>query len=284
MKRLRSHLKTHGVSPRIHGNCGRKPANTFSLDIYHRAMTFVQDYIEKHCIKSIPNFTTFAFSKNGSNLKTGTNYHNSKLSKRLNKLKIPNKINSYHLPSECTKKTVHREYKTFCENMKPSQKAMKYSTFTSFLQKQFPNVKFHKLEKKQIESYQKKETSKKSEALKIPKKVLEDQENEVDKRIQTQAVIYIPNKTVQVPQQATIMVTAKQDDQDYNRNEQLYENPLLKSSQIVISGKNLQVIGSGNGNDFSFSNCLLIGNSFNNSQYVGRISDNVHVFNSHSRV
>lgn len=103
------------MSPRIHGNHGRKPFNTLPLDIYQHATHFVQTFIEKH-------------------VKTD------------GKGKVSNKT-CYRLPSEYTKKTLHDEYRQFCQQSMPSTKIMQYSTFTSFFKKQFPNVKFRKGDK-----------------------------------------------------------------------------------------------------------------------------------------
>ncbi|EEB16141.1 hypothetical protein Phum_PHUM407260 [Pediculus humanus corporis] len=232
MKRLRSHLKNHGVSPRIHGNRGRKPANTFSLDIYHCATNFVQDYIEKHCVKSVPNFTTFSYGKTKTNCLgntlSGSNGHatiSKTMMKKTTKMKIPNKITSYHLPSECTKKTVHKEYKSFCENLKPSQKAMKYSTFTSFLQKQFPNVKFSKVDKKingQVEkiTLSQHQESERGKSANV-KDGKEEKDNQKDNFSQTTTsptppqqqppILYYPTKTIQVTTQNPTLVLSTEE-------------------------------------------------------------------------
>lgn len=44
-------MMKHGVSPRSHGNLGRIPHNTFSLDNYQFATRFLHAYFEKHAIK-----------------------------------------------------------------------------------------------------------------------------------------------------------------------------------------------------------------------------------------
>ncbi len=46
LKRIRNHVLTHGVIPRIHGNKNRKPHNTFSLDLYKRVENFLRSYLD----------------------------------------------------------------------------------------------------------------------------------------------------------------------------------------------------------------------------------------------
>ena len=51
IKSVRKHMLDHGVSPRSHGNMGRIPHNTLSLDNYQFATRFLHAYFEKHAIK-----------------------------------------------------------------------------------------------------------------------------------------------------------------------------------------------------------------------------------------
>lgn len=48
LKRIRKHVMTHGVTPRVHGNHGKKPHNVFSLETYRRATDFLKLYIDQH--------------------------------------------------------------------------------------------------------------------------------------------------------------------------------------------------------------------------------------------
>ncbi|RZB40168.1 hypothetical protein BDFB_002331, partial [Asbolus verrucosus] len=48
LKRIRKHVMTHGVAPRVHGNHGKKPHNTFPLDIYYHATEFLKQYLEQY--------------------------------------------------------------------------------------------------------------------------------------------------------------------------------------------------------------------------------------------
>lgn len=48
LKRIRNHVMTHGVTPRVHGNIGKKPHNTFSLDMYICAELFVKELLAIH--------------------------------------------------------------------------------------------------------------------------------------------------------------------------------------------------------------------------------------------
>ncbi|XP_032669745.1 uncharacterized protein LOC116843451 [Odontomachus brunneus] len=113
IKRIRKHLMTHGVTPRVHGNYGKVPHNTFSLDIYKIATEFLKSFIE------------------GQEAKQKT-----KLSKNA----------PLHLPSDITRKTVHDLYTQYCKIVSPDVKSMGYSTFRRFMKVQFPQVKFAKLE------------------------------------------------------------------------------------------------------------------------------------------
>ncbi|XP_014468004.1 PREDICTED: uncharacterized protein LOC106740976 [Dinoponera quadriceps] len=113
IKRIRKHLMTHGVTPRVHGNYGKVPHNTFSLDIYKIATEFLKNFIE------------------GQEAKQKT-----KLSKNA----------PLHLPPDISRKTVHDMYTEYCKIVSPDVKTMGYSTFRRFMKVQFPQVKFAKLE------------------------------------------------------------------------------------------------------------------------------------------
>ncbi|XP_024941409.1 uncharacterized protein LOC112494441 [Cephus cinctus] len=113
IKRIRKHLVTHGVTPRVHGNHGKIPHNTFSLDIYKIATEFLKSFIKKQEAKQKTKD-----SKNAP----------------------------LHLPPDITRKTVHDLYTDYCKKLSPSIKIMGYSTFRRFMKVQFPQVKFAKLE------------------------------------------------------------------------------------------------------------------------------------------
>jgi len=113
IKRIRKHLMTHGVTPRVHGNHGKVPHNTFSLDIYKIATEFLKNFVE----------VQEARQKN-------------KLAKNA----------PLHLPPDITRKTVHDLYTQYCRKQSPDIKSMGYSTFRRFMKVQFPQVKFAKLE------------------------------------------------------------------------------------------------------------------------------------------
>lgn len=113
IKRIRKHLMTHGVTPRVHGNHGKVPHNTFSLDIYKIATEFLKNFIEVQETKQ-----------------------KTKLAKNA----------PLHLPPDITRKTVHDLYTQYCKKVSPNVKNMGYSTFRRFMKVQFPQVKFAKLE------------------------------------------------------------------------------------------------------------------------------------------
>lgn len=123
IKRIRKHLITQGVTPRVHGNHGKVPHNTFSLDIYKIATEFLKNFINKQEAKQ----------------------------------KASSKHGPLHLASDVTRKTVHDLYSNYCRKLSPSIKIMGYSTFRRFMKVQFPQVKFAKVEfvlKGQIAQYQ----------------------------------------------------------------------------------------------------------------------------------
>lgn len=48
LKRIRYHVIKNGVSPRVHGNQGKIPHNTFSLDLYKSVEMFLKNYLSKY--------------------------------------------------------------------------------------------------------------------------------------------------------------------------------------------------------------------------------------------
>lgn len=114
LKRIRKHVMTHGVAPRVHGNHGKKPHNTFSLDIYRHATEFLKQYLEQH-----------------SGLKD-----------------ILNTKQAIQLPWDVTRKNLHEAYREYGQIIDPGIKLMGYSTFRHFMKEQFPHVKFCKIEPK----------------------------------------------------------------------------------------------------------------------------------------
>ncbi|XP_076261209.1 uncharacterized protein LOC143197040 [Rhynchophorus ferrugineus] len=114
LKRIRKHVMTHGVAPRVHGNHGKKPHNTFSLDIYCHAREFLKQYLEQQ---------------------TGER-------------DILNTKQPIQLPWDVTRKNLHDSYKQYGQILEPGIKLMGYSTFRHFMKEQFPHVKFCKMEPK----------------------------------------------------------------------------------------------------------------------------------------
>ncbi|XP_076299769.1 uncharacterized protein LOC143218464 isoform X2 [Lasioglossum baleicum] len=111
IKRIRKHLMTHGVTPRVHGNHGKIPHNTFSLDIYKIATQFLKNFIDLQEAKQ-----------------------KTKLAKNA----------PLHLPSDITRKVVYDTYIQHCRKVSPNIKIMGYSTFSRFMKVQFPQIKFAK--------------------------------------------------------------------------------------------------------------------------------------------
>ena len=65
IKSIRKHIVDHGVAPRSHGNVGKLPHNSYSLEVYQCVTRFLQAYCDKHGIKKkngvvlLPKDTTF---------------------------------------------------------------------------------------------------------------------------------------------------------------------------------------------------------------------------------
>ncbi|XP_063230153.1 uncharacterized protein LOC134535135 [Bacillus rossius redtenbacheri] len=124
LKRIRKHVMTRGVVPRVHGNHGKKPHNTFSLDIYRHATMFLKHFVKTHTSASaLPAADQPA-----------------------DKQKTVSKTPPLYLPPEVTRKTIHNAYREYCELFEPTIKVMGYSTFRHFMKEQFPHVKFAKVE------------------------------------------------------------------------------------------------------------------------------------------
>lgn len=115
LKRIRQHVMTHGVAPRIHGNVGKKPYNTFTLDIYKHATNFLKEYLKQHA--SSPKDV----QPSGEGGKKG--------SKTV-------------IISGDSRKHLFEAYKEYGEILEPGVKLMGYSTFRAFMKDQFPHVKF----------------------------------------------------------------------------------------------------------------------------------------------
>lgn len=102
LKTIRSHVMTNGVMPRVHGNIGRKPHNSYSLDAYKCAETFVKQYLADRHIDA------------GSS-------------------------KPIVIAGE-SRKTVYDKFTE--SGYYPNEKIMGFSTFRHFMAKQFPLVKF----------------------------------------------------------------------------------------------------------------------------------------------
>lgn len=113
LKRIRKHVMVNGVIPRVHGNIGKKPYNSFNLDTYQNVTNFIKDYIKKNVGV------------------TGRSYK------------------SLVIQGD-TRKNMYDQYIENGRIMNSDIKLMGYSTFRHFLKKQFSNIKFAKLEKKDI--------------------------------------------------------------------------------------------------------------------------------------
>lgn len=106
LKRIRQHVMTQGVVPRVHGNIGKKPHNTFSLDQYKCAEHFIKQTIVDH------------HASGGGCGKSET----------------------VVVASE-TRSSIYEKF--LQSTMHPvGTKVMGYTTFRHFIKKQFPHVRF----------------------------------------------------------------------------------------------------------------------------------------------
>lgn len=104
LKRIRQHVMTEGVVPRVHGNIGKKPHNTFSLDMYKCAEHFIKQTISDHQAAS------------GA------------------------KGDSVFLTTE-TRSSIYEKFRQSAVHP-AGTKVMGYTTFRHFIKKQFPYVRF----------------------------------------------------------------------------------------------------------------------------------------------
>lgn len=107
LKRIRQHVMTQGVVPRVHGNMGKKPHNTFSLDMYKCAEHFIKQTISEH-----------QASGGGSGVKG----------------------DSVFLVTE-TRSSIYEKFRQSTVHA-AGTKVMGYTTFRHFIKKQFPYVRF----------------------------------------------------------------------------------------------------------------------------------------------
>lgn len=50
LENLKRHYKNHGIMPRIHGNKGKMPVRTCSMDTLQHVITFLDNYAEEHAV------------------------------------------------------------------------------------------------------------------------------------------------------------------------------------------------------------------------------------------
>lgn len=104
IKRIRNHVLKHGVVPRTHGNIGKKPHNTFSLDMYKNLENYIKKFLGPHVVD---------FNKN-------------------------------QVIYGVTRVEIYNSYKD--HGRKADEKLVGYSTFRRFMKKQFPHIKFQKVD------------------------------------------------------------------------------------------------------------------------------------------
>lgn len=110
VKRIRKHVTTHGVTPRVHGNHRRLPVNTLSLPTYHHVRRFLSLLLAR--------------------LETGS--YNKRRSAG----------GSLLAPPYLTRKAVHYGYTQYMQQHAPDQRPMTYSAFLHFLRTNFGRLRF----------------------------------------------------------------------------------------------------------------------------------------------
>lgn len=229
LKRIRKHVMTHGVAPRVHGNHGKKPHNTFSLDIYRHATEFLKQYLEQH---------------------TGeTGIGNSK--------------QPIQLPWDITRKNLHDAYKEYGQLLEPGIKLMGYSTFRHFMKEQFPHVKFCKVEPKSAaihqqqaqqqsqQTHQQQQEVNNTQQIQVQSHVLQKQVQTqmIDRPKQDQQKCLINNEV----QQVIPLVVAPNDGTTQHHQQAFLVTPV---SQLIPANGNIVAAQTGNNhgaaNTFSY--------------------------------
>lgn len=147
LKRIRKHILTQGVTPRVHGNHGKRPHNTFPLDIYQHATAFLNSYIDRKASLWAPSASSSSFGNPNANHR-GSSHHRGGNRSNANKDRPAGATHQpVYLPSDVTRKAVHTAYKEYAQRFAPAPKLMGYSTFRHFMKRQFPHVKFAELGK-----------------------------------------------------------------------------------------------------------------------------------------
>lgn len=149
LKRIRQHVMTQGVVPRVHGNMGKKPHNTFSLDMYKCAEHFVRQSIADAAatVAAAPTSTT-----TDATASTATT--------------------TVHRPIVVTSESRASLYEKFKRSaLHPEGKIMGYTTFRHFIKKQFPNVRFAQHTKESVASAAGVGTPKKAGRIKVKREI-----------------------------------------------------------------------------------------------------------------
>lgn len=105
LKIIRSHVMSNGVTPRVHGNIGKKPHNSYSLDAYKCAETFVKNLLS-------------------------------------NKFKVDVAPTKPIIVGGISRMGIYEKFKE--SGHYPNEKLMGFGTFRHFMSKQFPLIKFSK--------------------------------------------------------------------------------------------------------------------------------------------
>lgn len=123
LKRIRQHVMTQGVVPRVHGNMGKKPHNTFSLDMYKCAEHFVRqsiaDAAAQSAVAALP--AAVAATDASTALPAAT-------------------VHRHVVVASESRASLYEKFKRSA--LHPEGKIMGYTTFRHFVKKQFPNVRF----------------------------------------------------------------------------------------------------------------------------------------------
>ena len=110
LQNIISHMNTHGITPRKHGNSGKKPSHSLKYDDIKSAVRFISNFADEF---GLPQ----PAAPRGRD-----------------------DIPPIYIPSDMTKKSVHEKYVANC----PTDRHVKYSTFCNIWNQCLPHVRIAK--------------------------------------------------------------------------------------------------------------------------------------------
>ena len=114
LQNLKDHKKSHGLTPRKHGNTGRTPHNALNYETLKCVIQFISNYGDE-----------FGLPQPAA----------------------PRGVDGIpviYLPSDMTRKSIHAKYAESCQDEQPAPRAVKYSTFCNIWYQCLPHIKIAK--------------------------------------------------------------------------------------------------------------------------------------------